>query len=431
MRHWLLLWLLCTATMLASAAEGNTASAPSPSVSTTAADPSTTDPAQQLLVLLRLPPSHFRPDASYGGGYSDSARNARRRVAGQLAHEHGLALLYDWPMAVIGVDCYVMAVPAGQAVDQVAQRLSGDKRVAWAQPMNVYQARGRNSNTHDDALYTVQPAAGPWHLAELHEHATGRDVRVAVIDSSVDASHPDLAGQLMAHENFASTGADPPEAHGTGVAGIIAARADNGIGIAGIAPGARLMGLRACAQPDARPATCTSLGLAMALNYAITHDASVINMSLSGPADRLLGQLIDAALARGIAVVSAVDRALPGGGFPASHTGVVGVADDRGNTDSGTAILRGAVTAPGRDVPTTQPGQRWAFVSGSSYAAAHVSGLLALLCEMRVPLGPAAATRLVRQTNGGIDACATLSRASGSCSCGCSTTNNPDSIARQ
>jgi subtilisin family serine protease len=62
---------------------------------------------------------------------------------------------------------------------------------------------------------------------------------VAVVDSGVDAEHPDLAGQLALRRNFVDAVPDAAEAHGTAVAGIIAARADNGIGIAGVAPGAR------------------------------------------------------------------------------------------------------------------------------------------------------------------------------------------------
>ena len=122
----------------------------------------------------------------------------------------------------------------------------------------------------------------------------------------------------------------------------------------------------------------------------------MINLSLSGPPNVLLGRLIDAALARGVVVVGAVDPALAGGGFPASHKGVVAVAADP---------RAGAFAAPGRDIPTTQPGAKFGLVSGSSYAAAHVSGLIALVRE-REPRG--AVRRLVSARDDAIDACATL-----------------------
>jgi len=375
----------------------------------------------QVLVLLNLPPPHFRPDANYAGSYSDAAgRVARRRVALQLAREHGLTLTSDWPMPLLGVDCFVMRLPPAASPQQMADDLSRDTRVSWAQAMNVYRAQG-----HDDPLFGVQPAAQEWQLAALHETVTGRQVRVAVIDSGVERGHPDLAHQIELSENFVAGAAPAPELHGTAVAGIVAAQADNGIGIVGVAPQARVLALRACWQQSANETLCDSLSLAQALHFAIDHGARVINMSLSGPNDRLLGSLLDSALGRGIAVVAAVDRQARDGGFPAAHRGVIAVADaGLGST------LAGAVLAPGRDVPTTVPGARWAVVSGSSYAAAHVSGLLALLREARDQRGLAALSvaasapaEFVLRPDGRIDACASLSRVAGGCSCGCSAAN--------
>lgn len=414
-----LLWLAATCACLAnSAGEGKPADA--------------SDPNQQVLVLLRLPPEHFRPDANYAGSYGDGlGHSARKRIAAQLAREHGLKLMTDWPMPVLGVDCYVMAVPAGQVPERVAEALSHDARVEWAQTMNVYQAQGAAPSEmvgHRDPLYPVQPVARAWHLAELHELATGRSVRVAVVDSGVEGGHPDLAGQLMLSENFVDGRPAAAEWHGTAVAGLIAARADNGVGIAGVAPRARLMALRACWQAAAaEPTLCTSLSLAMALHFAIAHDAQVINLSLSGPQDRLLGQLLSAALARGITVVAAASRTMPKGGFPASHVGVVAVVDEDGGP-----VPAGALAAPGRDVPTTVPGARWQFVTGASYAAAQVSGLFALLRELRpLGLGPASAA-VVPLPGGGIDACATLARAAaGGCACSCAAAASLPPLARQ
>jgi hypothetical protein len=375
---------------------------------------------QQILVLLRLPPEHFRPNADYSDSYGDaSGHSARRRIATRLAHEHGLTLVTDWPLPLVGVDCFVMAIPADRSPNEVAALLSRDPQVAWSEPMNVYHALG-GAASHNDPLYPVQPAAREWRLAELHEVATGRNVRVAVIDSMIEKTHPDLLGQVVVSENFVIDQPDAPEQHGTGVAGVIAARADNGIGIAGIAPNARLMALRACWQPAVQPnrgasTICDSLSLAKALHFAITHDAQVINLSLSGPPDPLLGRLLDAALARGVTVVGAFDRGLPDGGFPAMHAGVVAVADEELGAPAANVYL-----APGRDVPTTQPGGRWFLVNGSSYAAAQVSGLLALVRERTALKQGSLALVTLRRGGGAIDACATLMRASGPCDCACS-----------
>jgi subtilisin family serine protease len=260
--------------------------------------------------------------------------------------------------------------------------------------------------THNDPLYRAQPAAQEWRLADLHTVATGRGVKVAVIDSMVDAAQPDLAGQIQTLQDFVPDHPRAPEQHGTGVAGIIAAVADNHIGIAGVAPNARLMALRACWQEGSAGAVCDTLSLAKALYFAIGHNAQVINLSLSGPPDPLLGRLIDMAVARGAVVVGALDPKAPDGGFPASHPGVVAVSDDPATP------IAGALVAPGREAPTTQPGGRFAFVSGSSYAAAHVSGLYALMREhSRESPGPVTLVTL-KPGGGPIDTCASLLRTS-------------------
>lgn len=383
--------------------------------------------SQQVLVLLNMPAPHFRADGNYSGGYADTAgRAARRRTAAALARAHGLRMATDWPMPALGLDCYVMDVPAPLRTADLASRLASEPGVAWAQAMNVFHALAQ-----DDPLFGQQPAARQWRLAELHRSASGRGVRVAVVDSGIQADHPDLSGQVAGRLNLVAGRADAGEIHGTAVAGIIAARADNRVGIAGVAPLARVLALRACWQAAPAETLCTSLSLALALNAAIERDAKVINLSLGGPPDRLIQRLIEAALARGIAVVAAANRLALDGGFPAALPGVIAVADTASPHTART------VTAPGTDVLTTLPGSRWGTVSGASYAAAHVSGLLALIIDARsrnrsFAGGPRApvATDLVSGADGRIDACATLARASASCDCACGPARAIESVAR-
>ena len=382
----------------------------------------------KLLVMLRLPAPHYRPDASYGGNYSDdSARNARRRTAQDLARQHGLTLLDDWPMPVLNIDCYVMRYPDNADASTTLEQLQHDPRVAWVQPVTLYHAMAAGSPASADALAPVQPAAAQWRLADIHQVTTGRSVNVAVIDSGIDASHPDLSGQISRNENFVAPGPVPPEAHGTAVAGIIAARASNG-GMVGVAPDARVMGLRACWELPDHSTRCNSFTLGKAINFAILNNARIINLSLSGPRDRLLEQLVDVALERGIAVVGAIDPQARTQGFPAAHPGVLAVAAQSSDatTHSGPGAAAGQasgpaqlVLAPGRDIPATAPGARWRFVNGSSYAAAHVSGMLALLHQLQPDASPQQMRRLLLSadgTNAGkIDACTSISRLSRAC----------------
>ena len=317
-------------------------------------------------------------------------------------------------MPLIGMDCFVMAVPDGRSTTTAAEQVSHNASVSWSQPVALYGTQA-GAASPNDPLFPAQPAAGQWHLADLHRIATGRGVKVAVIDSGIEGTHPDLSGQLLVNRNFVAGQPPAAEQHGTGVAGIIAAKADNGVGIEGVAPNARLLGLRACWQvrgSAAAPTVCDSFSLAKALYFAISQGVEVINLSLSGPDDRLLRELIKTALAHGSAVVAAFDNKRADGGFPASVPGVIAVSD------VSLAASRGRVyTAPGRDVPTTQPGGRWFLVNGSSYAAAHVSGLVALIRQRR---SSATLSLVSERTWGGpIDACATLVKAASGCDCSC------------
>jgi subtilisin family serine protease len=351
---------------------------------------------RQIMVMLRLAPPHLRAGGDYGGGYGDdAARGARGRIAARLAKAHSLMLMDNWPMPMLGVDCFIMTVPDARSTEDAAAEIAHDPAVAWSEPVALYDAQATG---HDDALFAAQPAAKQWQLATLHGRVTGKGVPVAVIDSGVDGTHPDLVGQVAVSRNFAQSTA-AAEAHGTAVAGVIAARADNRVGIVGVAPGARILALRAC-WPRGERTVCDSLSLAKAIQFAIERKAPVINMSLAGPPGRLLTGLLRIGLDRGLTVVAAYDPALAQGGFPASMPGVIAV-DDKDDS----AALRSVYTAPGRDIPAPQPGGRWSLVDGSSFSAAHVSGLFALLREEH-----GARLRLVssRQGGGEINICATL-----------------------
>jgi subtilisin family serine protease len=159
------------------------------------------------------------------------------------------------------------------------------------------------------------------------------------------------------------------------------------VGIVGIAPSATLMPLRACWQdPEASPAVCSSFTLAKAIQYAMLHKVRVLNLSLAGPPDRLLERLIKKAVAQGITVVGALDPGQPDASFPADLPEVVAVAspDFRGPSPAAMHI----VMAPGERILTTTPNASWGFVSGSSFAAAHVTGITALLLEVSPDMKP-------------------------------------------
>jgi subtilisin family serine protease len=176
-------------------------------------------------------------------------------------------------------------------------------------------------------------------------------------------------------------------------------------------------------------AKCNSFTLGKALNFAITHDVQIINLSLGGPPDQLLQRLLEVAMRNGIKIVAAIDPRIPDGGFPASVPGVLAVADQESGKLN-VSFNRDELLAPGHDIPTTAPGGRWNFVSGSSYAAAHVSGLVALLAELRPTLGAAQMhEQMIAAENGSkaigiagvVNACAAIGHTTGNCPCLCPT----------
>jgi subtilisin family serine protease len=237
-------------------------------------------------------------------------------------------------------------------------------------------------------------------------------VTIAQIDTGVDLRHPVLSGQWSGPRNFVDQREFPPEMHGTAVAGVTVARADAKTGLVGVSPGARVIPLRGCWEAGPDGAVCSTFTLAKALQHALRESPRVINLSITGPRDRLLETLIDHALDRGIVVVAAGDES-GGPGFPASHPRVLAVYGSMPPISS-----RAMLQAPSQDILTSTPNRTFGFVSGTSFSAAHVSGLTALLLELAPQLTPAQVEALLQSTaashmNGSkvarIDPCAALS----------------------
>jgi subtilisin family serine protease len=391
-----------------------------------------TEPAA-ILLMIRMAPPHARPDVDYGDGYAARpGQRARRRIAADIARAHGMRVVSQWPMPAIGVECFVIEVPPGRKVAAVVDAVSSDPRAAWAQPLQSFRAQ-----SYDDPLFDQQPVAAAWQLQALHAATTGRGVVVAQVDSGAEADHPDLAGQVRVTHNTVERSRYRAEMHGTAVAGIVAARPGNGIGTVGVAPDAQLLALRACDERAPGTTLCDSLSLGKALQFALDRGARVVNISVSGPRDRLLAELLRAALARGTAVVAPVDAGAADGGFPASLAGVIAVAGPHGPVPAGFA--GSPLAAPARDVPTTLPGARWGVVSGTSFAAAEVSGMVALLLQLQPHARADRLDALLRRPDGdpadvllpaplAIQACRSVSAAAGRCVCDCTAARGMSTV---
>lgn len=326
-----------------------------------------------------------------------------------LASEYRLALVADWPLGALDLHCLVLRAGADADMADLNRRIASDPRVDAVQAMNSFAVLAGGG----DPLTDLQRGLDEANARRAHSLATGRGVRVGLIDTGVDASHPDLRDRIAIVQDFTgpamggATGIttvtpamapqSTPERHGTALAGVVAAERNNGQGIVGVAPEAQLLGLRACWQQPggADRGMCNSFTLARALHFAVVARPGVLNLSLQGPEDPLLSRLLLRAIANGTTVVAAYDYRRPGS-FPASLPGVIAVAEPAA---AGLNPPPGLLSAPGVDILSTAPGGSYVFMTGSSIAAAHVSGAAALLLEVAPNASPARIAALLRASS--------------------------------
>jgi subtilisin family serine protease len=385
---------------------------------------------QQILVTVRQPatmaagltgaPTQRYVQRRYGPSPSVD------RILAQLARDHGLRRVDGWAIQSLDVYCVVYAVPAGRDVGALLATLRADSRVDLAQRMNTFVTQGAK---YDDPYAGLQSAAAVLEVEEAHALATGRGVSVAIIDSAIEADHPDLRGRVRVARNLVPEHASPRgEVHGTAVAGVIASAVNNHEGIVGVAPDVSIAALRACwaVAAEALAAHCSSFSLARALEVAIGLAPQVINLSLAGPEDPLLARLLDSALDRGIVVVTA--HPATGGAeqaFPSSHPRVLAAHSSAVPVDSRSPFV---LAAPADEVLTTTPGATYAFLTGNSLAAAHATGVVALLKERRPDLDVEriaailSATTSYSQGHASINACRAVAEAAGTTRCAPHTT---------
>ncbi len=344
-----------------------------------------------------------------------------------LAKDYRLREISDWPIEPLHMHCAVLQIPDGADRAALLATISADPRIKLAQPLQNFATR---SSGYNDPYVELQRGLRQMNVLETHPWSTGNGVKVAVVDTGADIEHPDLRGRIAAADNFVDADADRfrRDRHGTEMAGTIAAVANNHEGIVGIAPGVRLFVLKACWQlrDDADAASCNSFTLARALVAALDAHVQIINLSLTGPDDPLLRDLIHEGLRRGVVFVGAVSSVAEGRGL-LHQPGVIEVASAETPSRLGTAL-----SAPGRDILTLMPGGRYDFATGDSIATAEVSGVVALLLAARHSLTADAAYKLLQSTSarpgrgspdvaaaaaGAVDACAAMTALLGRGTC--------------
>ena len=353
-------------------------------------------------------------------GY-DSAKNYgpslwARQTMHAVAAQYGLREVASWPIDPLHMHCAVFEVPPDSDRNTILAALAHDRRVKLAQPLQTFTTR---SEAYNDPYVGLQHGFQLMDIPDAHPLSRGEGVKIALIDTGADITHPDLRGRVIATRNFVD--ADDRQfrrdIHGTEVAGVIAAVANNHEGIVGVSPGARLMVFKACWQlsPGAAMAHCNSFTLAKALVAALDARAQIVNLSLAGPNDALLRALMQEGMRRGILFVGAAPTGVTAGNDSfMQQGGVITVATAEEPRSAGTAYIY----APGRDILTLEPDGHYGFASGSSLATAHITGTVALLLAKHPSLTSAAVYRLLndataRMASGteiihSVDGCAAL-----------------------
>lgn len=345
----------------------------------------------------------------YGSAMHYAVAPRTRATAREVATQYRLSPVREWPIAQLRVHCIVYRMNADESQADLLRRLSSDARVESAQPLNSFGTLG----DYNDPYAGLQRNLSAMGVPQAHAWSRGKGVSIAVIDTAVDIKHADLAGSRITTRNFTGQ-PERAAAHGTAVTGIIAATGGNQLGIVGIAPEAQVHALAACWPDMANPAraVCDSFTLAVALANAIELKADIVNLSLGGPSDPLLRRLVDRGRARNMIFVAALPTEGEATGFPSEIPGVV-VVDAVGHKNTARDVL----LAPGTDVLTLVPQDGYDFVSGSSMAAANVSGVIALLLSHRLKTNEIRDALAQTSRGDGINACIALAGRQASLRC--------------
>lgn len=315
--------------------------------------------------------------------------------ADELARRHGLARLQLQNFPLVGATIGLFRITDRRSVATVSRELAAEASVRSVQLNFRYVLQDQKAavTEGDPAQYALLKL----RLPEAHTLAHGANVTVAVIDSGIDAKHPELAEAISG--SFDALGSkEGPHVHGTGIAGAIVAHAR----LMGSAPAAKILAIRAFGAAQ-NGEESTSFIVLRALDYAAAHGAQIVNMSFAGPKDALIERGIAASAAKGIVMVAAAGNAGPKSPplYPGANPNVIAVSATDAQDKLFAASNRGgyiAVAAPGVDIFLPAPDEKYQMTSGTSFSAAYVSGLVALMLERNPALKPGEVRAILMKT---------------------------------
>ncbi|WP_244425456.1 S8 family serine peptidase [Bradyrhizobium sp. STM 3843] len=317
----------------------------------------------------------------------DGALSAQQ--ADDLARRHRLRRLDSSEFPLIGATIGLFRITDRRSVEAASRDLAADASVRGVQPNYRYRLQDQKppSAEGDPAQY----ALAKLRLPEAHSVAQGANVTIAVIDSGVDLRHPEFIDAAL--DAFDALGSqEGPHVHGTGIVGAIVSHAR----LMGSAPFARVLAIRAfgvSAKAGGKGPESSSYVILKALDYAAMHGAQIVNMSFAGPQDPLIERAIAAVAAKDVVLVAAAGNAGAKSPplYPAANPNVIAVSATDAKDQLLPASNRGtyiAIAAPGADIFLPAPDGKYQITSGTSFSAAYVTGVVALILERNAVLKP-------------------------------------------
>jgi subtilisin family serine protease len=336
-------------------------------------------PSQGPIISLPISPDALGSQQEEGEALLVLPKRADGTVASDFELAPGARIVSSYWSPVL---CSTIARVAGHADASPSQLVTKLPEDATLAPNHVYATAATQVEPAPDPYRRMQYGLDRLGVDAARPVSSGAGVRVAVLDSAPQADHPDLAGvHVVRLKNGPS---DAPAMHGSLTTGVIAAVAKNGFGIAGVAPGAEVIAIPVCKPLGATARdSCDLFDVLRGFDVAVGRRAQILNVSLVGPPNPLLARATHRLDEIGAVVVAAAgNEATEAPRYPAAYASVVGVGavDAKGAQDpQSNRGLSAEIWAPGTEVLSTVPGGAFAFASGTSFAAAHVSGALAVL----------------------------------------------------
>jgi subtilisin family serine protease len=347
------------------------------------------------------------------------------QVTNAIAARNGLTRIESFYTPLTNSTMFRWKINNGRPVRMVLAQLGNERVLDAIQPNFIYQGSqtaGQGAGAATGGTFAPQPQATPQpipavataaarpaagdpaqyalaklRIGEAHGLANGDKILVAVIDSGVDLGHPEFKGAVAG--SFDALGKNErPHSHGTAIAGAIAARAR----LMGAAPAARILAIRAFGA-SGTSTDATTMAIVKGIKYATEQKARVINMSFAGPTDPGLGRYLAAAKANGAVLIAAAGNFGPKSPpqYPAADPNVIAVSA----TDSNDHMFRAsnigthvAVAAPGVDILLPAPDNDYQLISGTSFSAAYVSGVVALMLQRAPQLTADGVRKILQET---------------------------------